>query len=559
MSSITHSTLPDAPKSVGAGNGEEAFNNFTRILNWISDTQKKMPNGTTWNVSPAMREEAFNVDPLTSGIIAPFLKNIILSKYSIETEDNKKYEGIIADIKSYLTDILLMDAFRDDFEDYAIKHGHSYRRKDYDGDVVEHLQRLEPRAMKQYEDIWDSRIRAFHQQIKVNPTWSADGQEVEYNNWFVPNNEKYIPTENINDGKDDWEDYKEKYKITEDSNLRVDDANKIIAMDRVKYGTPPAMDKAILAIWLKRLLLANGPNYIFNVLSPFLHIKNGKYLEISDETGKGFTLTTPENPPADMAETDPEKYNAMKAIYNDWVAAMQADTKGIMQYRAEGGVFASGPDKEINVIESGRSISPAFISTMVSLLNDDIGQAFGFPVALIMARGAELATSATIQSIFNTSYAGARIDYQTVADALIKERFSKGSWSYEVIGKDDKTDIGTYTFDEAAPHFKLFTGDVEDALKIAQTDLEILRMLEIAKKLGASQKDIQMLADERGFTNLDLDKFDTDVLDGAGFNSTVSATPPELKGVDVPEEEILKKELVKTYNYARKAITTLLE
>ena len=245
--------------------------------------------------------------------------------------------------------------------------------------------------------------------------------------------------------------------------------------------------------------------------------------------------------------------------YDDWVKSMQADTKGIMQYRAEGGVFASGPDKEINVIESGRSISPSFISTMVSLLNDDIGQAFGFPVALIMARGAELATSATIQSIFNTSYAGARMDYQAVADALIKERFETESWTYEITGKDDKTEKGTYTFEEAAPHFKLFTGDVEDALKIAQTDLEIIRMLEVAKKVGASQADIQMLADERGFTNLDLEKFDVAVPDGFGFGSTMSAVPSELKPVEIPEEAALEKELLETYQDARKAITALLE
>lgn len=559
MSSITYSTMPDSPKSVGAGSGEEAFDNFTRVLNWISDTQKKMPNGATWEVSPAMREEAFNVDPLTSGIIAPFLKNIILNKYNIETDDNKKFESVISDIKTFLKDISLMDVFRDDFEDYAIKHAHSYRRKDYEDNTVNHLQRLEPRAMKQYEDIWDSRIKAYHQQISVNPTWSAEGQEVEYNNWFIPGCEKYIPSENIVDGKTEWEEYKEKYKITDDNNLRVDNASKIIAMDRVRYGTPPAMDKAILAIWLKRLLLANGPNYIFNVLSPFLHIKNGKYLETVEDGEKGYTLTTPENPPADMAEIDPEKYNVMKTIYNDWTKAVKDDANNIMRYRAEGGVFASGPDKEINVIESGRSISPSFISTMVSLLNDDIGQAFGFPVALIMARGAELATSATIQSIFNTSYAGARMDYQSVADALIKERFETESWTYEITGKDDKTEKGTYTFEEAAPHFKLFTGDVEDALKIAQTDLGIMRMLEVAKKVGASQADIQMLADERGFTNLDLEKFDVAIPGGFGFGSTTSVVPPELKPVKIPEEEALEKELLETYQNARKAITALLK
>ena len=562
---VIHS-MAAQPPTVGAASGEEAFDNYFRVLNWIADTKKKMPGGGDYEVTPAMREEAYNADPLVSGIIIPFLKNIILNGNSIETKDNKKYEALIDDISGFIKDIKLMEVFREDFEDYVGKGAHTYRRKDYDNGIVNHLQRLEPRAMEQFQDIWDSRIRAFHQNIAVNTEWKSDGTEKTYNSWFVPDCEQYIPDENVMGGKTEWESYVSKYGITDITGLRVDNASKIIVMDRVRYGNPPPIDKAILAIWLKRLLLANGPNYIFNVLSPFLHIKNGQ-LALSTQDGESvFVSSLPEAPPASLADIDPERYDNEKAIYDDWVTATKNDVDNIVRYRQQGGVFASGPDKELKVIESGRSISPSFISTMISLLNEDVGQAFGFPVSLIMARGAELATSDTIQSIFNTSYAGARIDYQTKADELIKERFEKGKWSYEITAKDGTVEKGTYTFADACPEFKLYTGDVDDALIIAQTNLENLKGLEILKTIGGSKADIQMLADEYGITNLDLDNFGTEAPEETEepgetdeMFGSMSALPDEFKADVNPAEEKLKDELFRTYNEAKKSIDKLLE
>jgi hypothetical protein len=545
-------------ESIGAGTGEEAFDQFTKTMNWITDTKKKLPNGSSWEVSPAMREEAFNIDPLVSGIIMPFLKNTILADYSIITKNNKKYINMTNEIDIFIEEIELMDASRDDFEDYAIKQGHSYRRKDYEGDELDRLQRLEPRAMKVYEDIWDSSIVAYHQQIEAANLWVEDASTTEYNSWFIPDGLKYIPgVIEDNGAKKIWDETVKKYGITDTENLRVDGADKIIAMHRVKIGTPAPMDRAILAIWLKRLILANGPNFIFSVLFPFLHIKNGVLSETTIDGIKQFISTVPESPPAGLATTDPEKYAAMNAAYDTYVEAAKEDANNIVRYRTEGGVLASGPDKELKVVESGRSISPAFIKTMMDLLNEDIGQSFGFPVSLIMARGAELATTRTISELFNNAYAGARRDYHKIADELIRERFENDSWDYEIINKDGTTEKGKFTFEEAAPHFLLDTGDVTDALKIAQTDLTNMQMLEVAKKVGASRADIQMLADERDITNLDLEKFDE--VGGAGMFGMKSTIEEEDEPEISPEEDKLTKELIGAYHTAKESITTLLE
>ena len=547
----------DPSESIGAGTGAAAFDQFTKTMNWITDTKKKLPNGSSWEVSPAMREEAYNVDPLVSGIITPFLKNIILAGYTIETADNKKHALMIDEITKFINDIELMAAFRDDFEDYGIKHGHSYRRKDYEDATVSRLQRLEPRAMKMYEDIWDSSIVAYHQQIEAANAWAEDPDTKEYNSWFIPDGLKYIPGVIEEPGaKKIWQETVEKYSITDIENLRVDGAEKVLSMHRVKNNTPAPMDRAILAIWLKRLILANGPNYIFSVLLPFLHIKNGIVTETTVDGIKQFITTVPEKPAPGLATTDPEKHAAMTAAYNAWVEAATKDVNNIVRYRTEGGVFASGPDKELQVIESGRSISPAFIQTMINLLNEDIGQSFGFPVSLIMARGAELATTRTISELFNNAYAGSRLDYHAIADSLIRERFEDNSWDYEITNKDGTEERGKFTFEEAAPHFILDTGDVTDALKVAQTGLTNMQMLEVAKKIGASRSDIQMLADERGITNLDLEKFDE--VGGAGMFGTQSTTEEDLPEIS-PGEAKLSEELIAAYETARKTIVNILE
>ncbi len=565
MSAKVSTSIPTS-QIVGASAGDEAVYSYGRYLAWVQDTQKKLPNGSTWKVTPSMREEAYEIDALARGIITPFLKNILLGGCDIITADNKKYAAMIKEIKTFLGDIDLLSVFKEDFEDYAIKHGHSYRRKDYfpgnDG-ALQKLQRLEPKAMKTYEDVWDSSTKAYHQKIKVNEAFSsAAGMLKEYNSWFIPGGEKYIPDKNIGFGypKTAWEEFKQNYKITEVTNLRVDSADKIIAMHKVREGTPAPIDPVILEIWLKRLILANGPNFIFRVLSPFLHIQNGVLLEVAAQDGSRMLLSSvPEKPPDAMATTDPEKYSALNAAHEAWKTACQDDANNVVRYLAEGGVFASGPDKKMNVIESGRSISPAFIETMLRKLDENIGMAFGFPLALIQARGAELATSQTIKDIFNTVYAGSRADYEKIADGLIEERFKGETWDYIITNKDGTEETGTYTFEETEMQFKLSTGDVKDQVKIAQAQLYEMQALQIAKALGASKADIQALADERGFGLLDLDKFDTAGAPAPGiFGADLeSAGKKDLTPDNIPETDKLKADLLNAYNEAKKAMSIL--
>jgi hypothetical protein len=555
LNKLFSSTPPQQKKTspVGAYVGDDPYQTYITTLNWIKETKAKMPDGSVFEVTPSMREEAFETDPLLKGTITPFLKNSILGDYQLVTEDNKKYESAIREIKQYLSEIGLLDAFRDDFKDLTIVHGHAYRRKDPEIDNIESLAPLDNSTITTYNDPWDSTIVAYHQKIYVDDSWTENPSTSEYNSWFIPNGGRYIEGEYEDRGaKGQFDFIKTKYGITDTTNLRVDSSDRIIAMHRVEPDEPAPIDSAILAIWLKRLLLTNSPNIIFRVLSPFVHIKNGLVLETTGaDGGKDLITTVPQQPPDEMSTTDPERYAAESSIYNVWVAACKTAATNVLKSLKDGGIFSSGPDTELKVVESGRSVPSSFIKTMLDLLDQEIGQAFGFPVALVKANGSELATSRTILQLLNTTFAGARREYEKVADKLIRERFEGQTWQYEVPTKDGGTETGTFTFDDMACHFKLSVTDVSDQLKEAQAKLQKMKTLQIAKQVGADRSDIQALGEEYGFGMMDLDNYDNArEQTNIPFNmpsTSVQSTSEELEPSEVTDEDDLPDALFEAY------------
>jgi hypothetical protein len=555
LNKLFSSTPPQQKKTspVGAYVGDDPYQTYITTLNWIKETKAKMPDGSVFEVTPSMREEAFETDPLLKGTITPFLKNSILGDYQLVTEDNKKYEPALKEIRQYLNEIGLLDAFRDDFKDLTIVHGHAYRRKDPEIDNIESLAPLDNSTITTYNDPWDSTIVAYHQKIYVDDSWTENPSTSEYNSWFIPNGGRYIEGEYEDRGaKGQFDFIKTKYGITDTTNLRVDSSDRIIAMHRVEPDEPAPIDSAILAIWLKRLLLTNSPNIIFRVLSPFVHIKNGLVLETTGaDGGKDLITTVPQQPPEEMSTTDPERYAAESSIYNAWVTACKTAAKNVLTSLKDGGIFSSGPDTSLEVVESGRTVPSSFIKTMLDLLDQEIGQAFGFPVALVKANGSELATSRTILELFNTTYAGVRREYEKVADALIREKFEGQTWQYEVPTKDGGTETGTFTFDDMACHFKLSVTDVSDQLKEAQAKLQKMKTLQIAKQVGADRSDIQALGEEYGFGMMDLDNYDNArEQTNIPFNmpsTSVQSTSEELEPSEVTDEDDLPDALFEAY------------
>lgn len=554
------------PPTIGASVGhvsQDEFGTYSKILDWVKNTQGKLPPA-----DPALRKDSFNVDPLIKGTIAPFLKNVLLQGYTIQTGDNKRFSRAIKEIEAYIEELALMGAFREDARDYLILTGNSYRRRDYsaaESSKLSKLVKLDPTSISTYIDPWDPSVVAYHQHVQVNDAWSKESDLKTVDCWFIPGGMPYI--------KEEYEDLTaleifknvaKKYKIQDKENLRVDSNERIVAMHIGNLEDPAPIDSVILAIWLKRLLLVNSPNLIFRVLSPFVHIVSGKLIEVTDFSGnKQLISSIPAKPPIELEAIDPEKYKEESANYNAWQMSIRRAIKDIIKCLKDGGVFGSGPDTEIKVVESGRNVSYLLIRNLVDLLNEEIGQAFGFPMALVTAKGTELATSRTILQFFNSVYAGARQDYQSVADQLIRERFEKASWTVDVEPENpgDPTS-DTYTFKDMEVRFELETPDVKDILALADAGLKNSQELQTLKGIGASKVDIQALADEKGYGMLGLDNFDQvaaaqpqtpEPTTQASMVRSAAETGPS--GADGDD---LSKKLKEAYEAARKTVGDLL-
>lgn len=522
--SSKQSPQPQTDKSsstVGASSSEPLENHYLshdNLLKWISETKHKIPHAT-----PKLRQEAFEADPLLSGTIYPYLKNTLLQGFTIQTKDNKLYYQAIEEITDWVESIKLMQVFREDYKDYGILVGHSFRRIDRDTDGnIHHLERITPATVRTYTDPWDSSIIFYHQKARVNKSFSSYGtaEAEEVDSWFIPfgtldHYATFIDkreTGNSDAVKALFEKYKTDYSISDINNLRIAAAERIVAMHNTEVRQPhnvyydecetktdtAPIDSVILAIWLKRLLLTNSPNLIYSILSPFIHAKNGMVQLGKDMSGNPFFVTSTPRKPAENSFN----YSAEIAAYNSWVDSMKTLSNNVLSSMKEGGVLTTPPDVSLEPVESAKSVSENFIKMLIDQLNEEIGQAFGFPISLIDATGSELASSRNILQIFNSVHTGERTEYESAADRLIKLMFSGKTWNGEE---------GAYSFEDIKAHFTLDTPDTKDLLTEAQVAKTYAETLAIVKGVGASQMDSQALGEEYGFGLLGLDNYEAQI------------------------------------------------
>jgi hypothetical protein len=254
----------------------------------------------------------------------------------------------------------------------------------------------------------------------------------------------------------------------------------------------------------------------------------------------------------------------MAQEYSDYQSALRTGMDNVISCLKDGGVYGSAPDEELIVVESGREVSATFIKETIALLNEEIGQCFSFPIALITASGSELATSRTIESTLSKTFNGARLDYEKVANWLISLEFAGRSWK-------------GYKYEDIDGGYKLETPDTKDMLVEAQTKLALSDSLLKIKELGASLADMQALVDEyMDMGDMELSNYDKKVSEpeeGEEGNippqfqpqgdTELKSSMPDMKNDDLKpsdaDEEELKKDLLKAYKAAQKSITQLIE
>jgi len=529
--STTPKDLQASP--VGAGVAEPSdypYFSHEKTLKWINETKEKLPRAT-----PKMRQEAFLADPLLKGTIYPYLKNVLLKGFSIQTKDNKLYSAAIEEITDYLESLDLMQVFREDYLDFAILTGNSYRRMDPDksGNIIR-LEKIEPSSVEVYNDPWDSSVVAYHQHARIQKTWSKFGSYEDVDSWFIPYtlatfeipitiqdvNATYIQGRGVGNNLkvfDLFETYKNKYNISSISNLRIAAAERVIAMHNTqatqKYNyddddgsyknyNPAPIDSVILAIWLKRLLLVTSPNLIYAALSPFLHLISGVLKESKDNMGNPVIISSLPKKPYQGSMN----YEAELANYNAFVDSINKAGKEVINSLKNGGVFVSGPDLALKPVESSRNVSFQLIQGLINNLNEEIGFNFGFPMSLVLATGTELASSRNILQIFNSVHAGERTEYEAVADRIIRLTFEGRTWQGITIDGEEEITV-TYSFDDIKARFVLDMPDTKDLLTEAQTFKTRAETLTQIKYIGACREDLQALGEEYGFGLLGLGNF----------------------------------------------------
>lgn len=528
---------------VGAGVTDENLDQFyyhDKFLKWINETKHKLPRGT-----PKLRKEAFLADPLVKGTVFPYLRNTILKGGKVYTVDNKLYSEAVTEITDYLENINLLKTLREDFLDLYFLTGHSYRRTDPDTNGnINRLEKIEPSSVVTYTDPWDSSIIAYHQHATINTSWSDYGSSEIVDSWFVPFTgaikniyDTYVEGRIL--GNSDsalyiFNSYKEKYNITTTQKLRIASSERVIAMHHaVNFKIPgyddddlnykknnyAPIDSVILAIFLKRLLLVSSPNLVFAVLNPFLHATMGILKDVKDANGNPKIISSnPDRP----ASSDPI-YAANLQKYNDFMESFRKLSDNVMKNFKEGGVLTTGPDIKLSPIESSRNVTHQFIKGLIDQLDDEICYNFGLPKALISSKGAELATSRTVAETYNSVHAGERIEYEAVANKLIKDQFAGKTWVGTKIEKDEDTGetkevAFTYNFEDVKAHYVLDTLNTKDLLQEAQTFKTKAEGLVQIKTLGAGKEDMQALCEENDLGLLGLDNF------GAPINSPEGGT-----------------------------------
>ena len=180
----------DLPLKAGASIGDDPLSQYKQMLKWMSETEAKLPDGSVFKITPQMREDAFNIDPVLSGMVVPYKMNTLLSLGNLATSDNKKYVIAIDEVEAFHKRIGTMDALRKGFEDYASKHGKMFIRCEPSFDKLDDpeakLTYLDNKTIKIYKDPFDSSKVAYHQKIMVPTSWSENASTKEVNTWWIP-------------------------------------------------------------------------------------------------------------------------------------------------------------------------------------------------------------------------------------------------------------------------------------------------------------------------------------------------------------------------------------
>ena len=501
-------------KPHGLSSGEEDSEETTKKI-WTEALERAITDTRT------NRELAWEIDSLVN-IILEFEAFSILGSYEIHSVDDEQHAETIKNITSFVDDISLMGSFREAFPPVRL-HGYMHLQKIYDTPQIQlktevkglqHLQLLT--AIQKFENPFDSHNFYLYQNLEIAEDWKDPDNDKQKKQkvWY------------IQDGLNGIAEYP---KISPSKPF--DDPNKadgdvvIDLADIVEIRNNESGKSSLTAclneIFIKNHMILNMPNLAYLVLAPGIGVE----YQTHDKDGEWMV---PHMPLAQLADSDSVEYARQKADYDAFEAENQVIANALIDNWFKKGALVYPDMIKINVIESQQRFQAEMFEVMMQTLNKEIAFSLGFPIALLDARGSELSTGREIRAVMSTVLKGIQNQYQKIAMGIIREQFPSEVETAQI----------TITFTDLNPK------DARELAEIRKLDASVL---EIAKKIGASDDDLRALSRKYGL----LEQFE---LGGEGLKDKKGIAEAEATSPYSAEELKISMDMVHRITEDRKAV-----
>jgi hypothetical protein len=499
-------------KPQGLSSGEDDSKETTKKI-WTEALERAIADTRT------NRELAAEIDSLVN-IILEFEAFSILGSYEIHSVDDEQHSETIKDITTFVDRISMMGSFREAFPSVRL-HGYMHLQKIYAAPKIiseteikglKYLQQLT--AIRKFEDPFDSHKYYLYQNLDIPEDWRDPTNEKTKNQkvWYIQDGLKGIaqypkisPSKSVDDPN------------KADGDIVVDLID-IVEIKNNESGKS-SLTACLNEIFIKNHIILNMPNLAYLVLAPGIGVK----YQTHDKNGDWMV---PHMPLAQLADSDPAEYARQKADYDAFEAENQVIANNLIDNWFKKGALVYPDMIEMKVIESQQRFQAEMLEAMLQTLNKEIAFGLGFPIALVDARGSELSTGREIRAVMSAVLRGIQNQYQVIAMGIIREQFP---------AETEKAQI-TITFTELNPK------DARELAEIRKLDASVL---EIAKKIGASDDDLRALSRKYNL----LDEFE---LGGEGLTKGVAEAKAE---VPYSAEELgVSLDMIKRITEDQKAI-----